>query len=79
MGGATVLVGVLLVGKMAALLRESNEVREDHTAKADMVERLNGVGHDVLGMVVVDTLSNSVLDVAPVSYTHLTLPTKRIV
>ena len=58
------LLGVLLVGKMATLLGKGDKVREDHTAEADMVERLNGVGLDVLGVVAVETLSNGVLDVA---------------
>lgn len=40
---------------MAALLGESDEVREDHAAKTDMVERLDRAGLDVLRMVVVQS------------------------
>ena len=47
------LLGMLLVLKVAALLRECNHIGEGHSTKADMLGQVNGVGLNVLGMVVV--------------------------
>jgi len=57
-----VLLSVLLaVLKVAALVRESDEVGEDHTAVADMEDGIGGTGFDVLGVVVVHATLNSSL------------------
>jgi hypothetical protein len=50
---ASMLLGMLLVLKVAAFFGECNQVGEDHSTKADMVEWVNGAGLNVLGMVVV--------------------------
>ena len=52
---ATVLLGMLLVLEVATLVRESDEVREGHASEADMEERLDGAGLDVLVVVVIET------------------------
>lgn len=54
-------LGVLLMLEVATLLRESNEVGEDHATKADVIERIDRTGLDVLGVVVVQTLLDRVL------------------
>ena len=59
----TVLLGVLLVLEMATFLGKSDKVGEDHATKADMVERVNRAGLDVLGMVVVQTSLHRLLRV----------------
>ena len=38
---AAMFFGVLLMFKVASFLRKRNEVRKDHTTKADMKERIN--------------------------------------
>lgn len=63
MSRSAVLFGVLLVLEMAAFLGESDEVGEDHSAEADMQERINGAGLDVLGMVVIQAFVDGFLDV----------------
>lgn len=60
-----VLLGMLLVLKMAALLGESHEIREDHPAETDMVERIDGACLNVLGVVVVQTSVKGRLHVVP--------------
>ena len=52
---ATVFLGVLLMLEVATLLGESDEVGEDHATKADVIERIDGIGLDVLGVVAVQT------------------------
>ena len=52
---ATVLLGMLLVLEVATLVGESDEVREGHASEADMEERLDGAGLDVLVVVVIET------------------------
>lgn len=47
------LFGMLLVFEVTALLRKSDEVREDHAAKADMVERYDRIGLNVFGMIII--------------------------
>lgn len=61
MGTAVFLGVVLLMLEVATLLGESDEVREDHAAKADVVERIDRAGLDVLGVVVVQPLLDRVL------------------
>ncbi|KAK0570990.1 hypothetical protein LWI29_009524 [Acer saccharum] len=48
---------------MAALLRESDEVREDHATEADVIERIDGACLDVFGVVVVETTLDRFLHV----------------
>lgn len=52
---ATVLLGMLLVLEMAALVGESDEVREGHASEADVKERIDGASLDVLVVVVIET------------------------
>lgn len=61
---AAMLFGMLLVFEMTALLRESNEVREYHTAKADMVERYDRIGLNVFGMIIIQCSLDKILGVA---------------
>lgn len=42
---------------------EGDEVGEDHASKANMIERLDGVGFYVLGAIVIQSSLNSLLDV----------------
>lgn len=58
---ATVLLGVLLVLEMAALVGESDEVREGHASEADMKERIYGASLDVLVVVVIETFPHGCL------------------
>ena len=57
------LLGMLLVHKVAAFLRECNQVGEGHSTKADMVGRINGVGLNVLRMVVVQPSLKFILQI----------------
>lgn len=57
------MTAVLLMLEMAALLGESDEVGEKHAAEADVIERLNGVSVDVLGVVVIQSPLHRTLDV----------------
>jgi len=57
------LLGMLLVLKVAAFLRECNQVGKDHSTIADMEERLNGAGLNVLGMVVVQPSLKCILQI----------------
>lgn len=61
---AAMLFGMLLVFEMTALLRKSNEVREDHAAKADMVERYDRIGLNVFGMIIIQCSLDKILGVA---------------
>lgn len=61
---AAMLFGMLLVFEMTALLRKSNEVREDHTTKADMVERYDRIGLNVFGMIIIQCSLDKILGVA---------------
>ena len=58
---ATMFFGVLLMFKVASFLRKRNEVRKDHTTKADMKERINWTSLNVLGMVIVETSLHNLL------------------
>ena len=60
---ATVFLGVLLMLEVATFLGESDEVGEDHATKADVIERIDGIGLDVLGVVVVQTPLDRILHV----------------
>lgn len=60
---AAVFLGVLLVLEVATLLGKSDEVREDHAAEAHMEKRIDRVGLDVLGVVVVQALLHCLLHV----------------
>ena len=57
------LLGVLGVLEVAALLGKSDEVGEDHASEADMEERIDGAGLDVLGVVVVQASLHSLLGI----------------
>ena len=57
------LLGMLLVLKVAAFLRECNHIGEGHSAKADMLGQVNGVGLNVLGMVVVQPSLKFILQI----------------
>lgn len=57
------LLGVLLVLEMATFLGKSDKVGEDHPTEADMVERIDRAGLDVLGIVVVQTSLHRLLHV----------------
>ena len=56
---------LLLVFKVAALVRQRNQVGEDHPTEADMEERIGGQCFDVLLNVAVDRLVGCLLDVLP--------------
>ncbi|MFS7950120.1 hypothetical protein Hanom_Chr06g00579631 [Helianthus anomalus] len=56
--------GVLLVLEMTTLLRKGDKVREDHATKADVIERNDGVGLDVFGMVIIQSSLDEILGVA---------------
>ncbi|KAF4393849.1 hypothetical protein F8388_018340 [Cannabis sativa] len=56
-----VFLGVLLVLEMAALFGQSDEVGEDHSTEADMVERIDGTGLNVLSVVVIQASHYSIL------------------
>lgn len=55
--------GVLLVLEVAALLRQGNEVGEDHSTEADVEEGIDGARLDVLGVVIVQSLVDRLLRV----------------
>ena len=57
------LLGMLLMLKVAAFLRECNQVGKDQSTIADMEERLNGAGLNVLGMVVVQPSLKCILQI----------------
>lgn len=57
------LLGVLLVLEVATLLRKSDEVGKDHAPEADMEERIDGAGLDVLGVVIVQASLHRLLRV----------------
>ena len=59
----SMLLGMLLVLKVAAFLKECNQVGEGHSTKADMVGQVNGVGLNVLGMVVVQPSLKFILQI----------------
>ncbi|KAL0441263.1 UNVERIFIED_CONTAM: hypothetical protein Sradi_0065200 [Sesamum radiatum] len=54
---------LLLMLEVSALLWQGNEVGEDHPTKADVIKRVNGAGLDVLGMVIIQTTLDAVLEV----------------
>ena len=54
-------LSVLLVLEMAALFGQSNEVGEDHATEANMVERVDGTGLDVLSVVVIQASHDGIL------------------
>lgn len=56
---------LLLVLEVAALMREGDEVGEDHPTYADVEEGLDGASLDVLLDVAVDGLIGSLLHVVP--------------
>lgn len=58
------LFGMLLVFEVTSLLRKSDEVREDHAAKADMVERYDRIGLNVFGMIIIQWSLDKILGVA---------------
>lgn len=63
-GGAKRSVGgMLLVLQVAALLRQRNEVGEDHSTEADVEEGIDGARLDVLGVVIVQALADRLLRV----------------
>lgn len=51
----TVLLSMLLMLKMATLIRESDKVRESHAVEADMKDRINGAGLNVFFVVVIES------------------------
>lgn len=60
---AAMLLGMLLVFKVSTLFGKRDEVGEGHPTKADMVERINGAGLNVLGMVIIQASADSFLQV----------------
>lgn len=57
-------LGVLQVLKVTAFLGERDEVGEDHPSEANMVKRINGIGLNVLSVIVVQSSLKSILHVA---------------
>lgn len=57
------MTALLLVLKVATLLRKSDQVREDHTAKTDVIEGFSRASLDVLSMIVVQSPLEGVLKV----------------
>lgn len=55
------LLCVLLVFEVATLFGQGNEVGEDHSTKADMVDRVDGARLDVLCVVIVHGLADRLL------------------
>lgn len=55
--------GVLLVLEVATLLGKSDEIGEDHPTNADVIERVDRTGLDVLSVVVVETPLDGVPEV----------------
>lgn len=60
---AAVLLGMLLMLEMTALLGKSDKVGESHAAKTDVIERVDGVGLNVLGVVVIQAPLERILEV----------------
>jgi len=54
---------VLFVLEVTSLFWKGDEVGEYHASEADMEKRINGAGFDVLSMVVIQTLPDSILRV----------------
>lgn len=54
---------VLFVLEVTSLFWKSNEVGEYHASETNMEKRINGAGFDVLGMVVIQSLPDSILRV----------------
>lgn len=56
---------LLEVREVAALMREVEQVRENHATEADVEERISRAGLNVLLDVAVDSLVSAFLDVVP--------------
>lgn len=54
---------LLLMCEVAALLRQVNEVGEDHPTEADVVERGNGIGFDVFVVIIIEATLDGVLHI----------------
>ena len=57
------MIAMLFVLEVASLFWEGNEVGENHASKTDVEERVNGTSFNVLGMVIIQSLFDSILRV----------------
>ena len=60
---ASTLLDVLQVVKVATLLRESDEVGENHSTQADVIKRLDGTDLDAFVVVIVHSPFDRILHV----------------
>ena len=56
---------LLVVREVAALMREVDQVRENHATEADVEDGISRAGLDVLLNVAIDSLVSALLDVVP--------------